>query len=229
MRKYRNCAWLIGCAGLVVSQIAQAGRPMTTDDAAITEAGQCQLQSWVQHDRSLDELWLLPACTPLTRMEITAGGALPWDERTSRDPLWSVQLKFLLRDQAPGAWGAAVSVGWNRRDSAAPEDRIDAQPLNFAASYRASDESFLVHINVGMRRDEVGNQTHATWGVAYERAPAARLGGFMEIFGASGESPTLQTGLRYDVVPQKVSVNFTLGATWRNGLHEPFATVGVNL
>jgi hypothetical protein len=202
---------------------------MTTDDAAITSVGQCQLQSWLQHDQTIDQLWLLPACAPLPRVEITLGSAFSFDAAHSYDPLWSAQLKFLLREQAPGEWGAAVSLGRSRRESVAPEDRVDAQPFNFATSYRARDESFVVHLNAGMRRDEAHNETHATWGIAYERMPNGRAGEFVEIFGASGESPTVQTGFRYDIVPDHVSLNATVGAVWRGGPHERFVTFGINL
>jgi hypothetical protein len=203
---------------------------MTTDDASITPAGECQLQSWVQRGDGANELWLLPACTPLPRMEVTLGGALRWsDARGGNNALGTVQLKFLLRDYAPGEWGAAVSLGRSRGSADAVEDRVDAQPIDFVASYQAADKAFNLHFNVGVRRDEAHNETHATWAAAYEVHPADRLGSFVELIGASAQSPTLQTGFRYDVIPEHLSMNITLGATWRNGLREPFASLGVNL
>jgi hypothetical protein len=92
-----------------------------------------------------------------------------------------------------------------------------------------ADASYLLHVDVGMRRDAIANIERATWGVAYERAPDARLGGFVEAFGVQGEAPTLQAGLRYDLVPQRLSTNFTVGAQCRAGLRDPFITLGFNL
>jgi len=228
MLKHASTSWLLVLAGLSLSTVAHAGRPMTTDDASITPAGECQMQSWLQHASAEDELWMLPACSPFSRLEITAGGAEHWNG-SSNGTLWSAQAKFLLRDEAPGEWGAAISIGWNRRHSAAPEDRVDAQPFNVVTSYRASDEAFAVHLNLGMRHDDAQDSTRTTWGAAYERAPAARLGEFVEVFGATGTSPTLQTGIRYDIVSDRISINGTVGAVMRDGLREPFVTVGLNL
>lgn len=226
MRGCRRASW-IPSLGLLLAQGAHAGRPMTTDDASITPLGQCQLQAWIQADRQAGEGWLLPACTPLAGAEITAGGALHRSDGGNYS-LGLVQIKFLLRDQAPGSWGAAVSLGWSR-SSVVPTDPVDARLLNLMTSYRASDESYLVHVDVGARRDRIQRTTRATWGVAFERAPNARFGSFVEAFGASRESPTLQTGIRYDLVPQRMSMNVTLGTQWRDGPREPFLSVGVNL
>lgn len=229
MRTCRGIAWASACVVWLVVPFAHAGRPMTTDDASITPAGECQLQSWIQRADDMSELWLVPACTPLTRMEITLGGAMRWSDAHGSNTLGTVQLKFLLRDYAPGEWGAAVSLGHSRGGADAVEDRVDAQPLNLVTTYQAADKAFNLHFNVGVRRDEAHNETHATWAAAYEYQPVARFGGFVELIGASAQSPTLQTGFRYDVIPQHVSMNITIGATVRDGLHEPFATFGVNL
>lgn len=228
MRGHRCSAGWIAGLGLLMAQVAYGGRPMTTDDASITPIGQCQVQAWIQADRQVDAGWLLPACSPLSGTEITAGGAL-YRSDSGNYSLGLIQIKFLLRDQAPGSWGAAVSAGWSRSNSAVPADRVHVLPLNLIASYRASDESYLVHVDVGARRDQVLHTTQGTWGVAFERAPNARFGGFIEAFGVTRESPTVQTGIRYDLVPQRVSMNVTLGARWRNGLREPFLSIGVNL
>lgn len=221
--------WPLVCIGLLLARGALAGRPMSTDDAAVTPAGECQLQSWLQRESGTGELWLLPACSPLDRLELTAGGAHAWDRRSASSSQWSVQAKFLLREQHPGEWGAALSVGWSRRDAAAAEDRIEAQPLNLVATYRASDSAWLLHANAGFRRDLAHNRRQGTWAVAYERAPDARFGGFVEWLDAVGDDPIVQGGLRCDVVPGKISLNVTFGASWRSGLHRPFASIGMNL
>ncbi|HJT98568.1 MAG TPA: hypothetical protein VJ696_09655, partial [Rhodanobacteraceae bacterium] len=139
------------------------------------------------------------------------------------------QLKFPLRAETRGDWGAALSVGWNRRESPAAENRVNAQPVNLVTTYLASDEAFAVHLNLGVRHDATQDSTDATWGAAYERAPAERFGEFVELFGVSGSAPSVQTGLRYDLVPDRVSVNGTIGAVVRDGLHEPFVTIGLNV
>ena len=230
MSERMGFAWLSLCACLAVfAPAAHAGRPMATDDASITYAGQCQAQLWLQHAAGENEFWLLPACSVSNDVEITVGGAEHWSDSRDHETLWSAQLKFPLRAEAPGDWGAAFSVGWNHRESTAIENRVNAQPVNFVTTYLANDQSYAVHLNLGARHDAEEDSTQATWGAAYEHAPSERFGEFVEIFGISGSAPSFQTNLRYDLVPDRVSVNCTAGAVLRDGLHEPFVTVGLNV
>jgi len=220
------CAMCFVGASLLLMRPAVAGRPMTTDDAAITPLDECSAQTWLQADRQASETWFLPACTFLPNLEVTVGGAL---HRGDRDyPIASAQLKWLLHPEAPGEWGWAASLGWSRSDASDSVERGDARPLVLLASYQARDESWMLHVNVGTR-DVSSGAARTSWGVAYEYAPAARMGAFAEMFGVRGDAPTVQTGLRYDLVPQRLSLNLTIGAHLRDGLHEPFVTIGLNL
>lgn len=222
--------WLTAAAISLGASVVQAARPMTTDDAAITEAGQCGLQAWGEWSRHGHEGWLLPTCTLLAPVEVTAGGARHEGDGGSYT-LAAVQLKTLLREQAPGRWGTALSLGWDRtaRASHAETDRVDARALTAMTSYRAPDDGFLMHLNLGVRHDRVSADAQVTWGAAFERAIAARFGQFVEAFGESHGPATLQAGLRYDLVPQRVSVNCSVAARWRGGLREPFVTFGLNI
>ncbi|NCT66359.1 MAG: hypothetical protein GXC76_01815 [Rhodanobacteraceae bacterium] len=102
--------WLAAAVTLFGVPATQAARPMTNDDAAITTLGQCSLQAWGEWSRHGYEGWLLPACTPLVPLEVTAGGARHVGEGSAYT-LGSLQFKALLREQAPGGWGAALSLG----------------------------------------------------------------------------------------------------------------------
>ena len=213
-------------AGLLLMRPAGAGRPMTTDDAAITPQGECSAQAWIQRDRQASQAWFLPACTFLPDMELTAGGAVGGGNDSARTV--STQLKWLLRPEAPGELAWAASFGWTHLDATGHADHLNTRSLNLMASWLARDESGLLHLNVGMR-DASDSVAHASWGIAYERAPEARLGAFVEAFGERGEAPTVQAGMRYDLVPQRFSLSLTVGARCDGGLREPFVTFGFNL
>ena len=53
---------------------AHAARPFVTDDARLTTAGSCQLESWMRVYRQSEEIWALPACNPSGNLEFTVGG-----------------------------------------------------------------------------------------------------------------------------------------------------------
>jgi hypothetical protein len=53
---------------LILSDASRAGRPLTTDDAGVAEAGSCQIESWLEHQpgtpgpRQPQGFVLAPAC-----------------------------------------------------------------------------------------------------------------------------------------------------------------------
>ena len=53
---------------------AWSARPFVTDDARLTTAGSCQLETWTRMYRDSTEFWALPACNPGGNLELTAGG-----------------------------------------------------------------------------------------------------------------------------------------------------------
>ena len=72
---------------------AQAARPFVTDDARLTAAGSCQLESWTRLNRASkpsarsEEFWAFPACNPSGNFEVTLGAALgrPLEGPQSKD------------------------------------------------------------------------------------------------------------------------------------------------
>ncbi len=52
---------------------AKAARPFVTDDARLTTAGSCQLESWTRFYADSTEVWALPACNPTGNLELTLG------------------------------------------------------------------------------------------------------------------------------------------------------------
>ena len=71
-------ATLIALASLFVTLHAQAARPFVTDDARLTTAGSCQLESWIRICPESRESWAQPACNP-------GGKASYAGERATRD------------------------------------------------------------------------------------------------------------------------------------------------
>ena len=66
--------FFVACLLGSLSLHAVAARPFVTDDARLTNAGSCQLESWARLYRDSHETWALPACNPTGNFEVTAGG-----------------------------------------------------------------------------------------------------------------------------------------------------------
>ena len=67
---------LILILGLNIFDVAQAARPMLTDDARIVDPKSCQLESWVRDSKHMTEYWALPACNVAENTELTIGASL---------------------------------------------------------------------------------------------------------------------------------------------------------
>jgi hypothetical protein len=99
---------------------AWAARPFVTDDARLTTAGSCQLESWVRTYPQSRETWALPACNPGGNLELPVGGG--WarydDAPATKDQVF--QLKTLFRPLETNGWGWGLAVGTVRHRDVRP-------------------------------------------------------------------------------------------------------------
>src|SRR6185436_6914070 len=63
-------------AALLAATSAFAARPLTTDDAAILDDKQCQIEAWVDRGRDASVGWFVPSCN--------FGGGVEWQIGLSR-------------------------------------------------------------------------------------------------------------------------------------------------
>ena len=82
---------------LLFAMPAQAARPMISDDARLTDAGACQVESWAHLHGKEREFWALPACNPGGIFELTLGGALAFSDGQRQSSAFVVQGKTLLK------------------------------------------------------------------------------------------------------------------------------------
>lgn len=208
---------------LLAAPAAQAARPFVTDDARVVDKGGCQVETFVKRQRRFDEteFWFLPACNPWGS-ELTAGYArvdsTPFgDTRTA-----ILQLKTLLKPLETDGSGFALTVGMLANAASSPF-------FNGIGSFSFAADRVVLHANLGGIRDNVANRSRGTWGVGAEVLLAApRLYGILEAYGQTGEKPTLHTGLRVWIVPNRVQVDSTVGLQQASP-ERRFATVGLRV
>lgn len=108
-----------GCVGK-----AWAARPFVTDDARLTTAGSCQLESWIRNYSASHEVWALPACNPLGNFEVTLGGGVSrnLEQRSTTD--YILQAKTLLRPLSTNDWGIGMAAGMVRHPDVNPGSNL---------------------------------------------------------------------------------------------------------
>jgi hypothetical protein len=197
---------LLLVALLLAASGAHAARPFVTDDARIVDKDGCQVETYVKRQRRFDEseFWFLPACNPwdaeLTAGHIRVDSTPNGDTRTTL-----LQAKMLLKPLATNGSGFALTLGALQGSTTSPY-------FNTIGSFSFADDRVVLHANLGGVRDNVARLSRGTWGTGAEVLLAApRLYGILESYGQRGEKPTLHTGLRIWIVPNRVQVDTTVG------------------
>ena len=194
-----------------------AARPFVTDDARLTNAGQCQLESWSRRYRSGTEFWILPACNPFGNFELSLGSGVAYDAQGVRSQDYIIQGKTLIRKLNTDDWGWGLAMGHVMHPAVNPGPNLMGNTYAYIPISRSfKQDDIIVHVNVGMLKDKASGLHKRTWGIGGELKLAPRLVGIAEAFGDHTASPYLQTGLRYAVRPDVFQVDMTVGQQQHN-------------
>ncbi len=191
---------------------ARAARPFVTDDARLTTAGSCQLESWVRAYRQSNELWALPACNPWGNLELTFGGGLAHAGHADSTNDYVLQLKTLARPLRTNDWGIGFAIGTIRHPQVNPGPNLLGNTyayIPFSASF--ADDLLVVHANVGWLRDKATNSQQMTWGLGSEINLNPRWTLVAESFGSDNGNAWWQTGARYHLKPGLWQLDSTVG------------------
>lgn len=210
MRRYCSFAW--PGTVLFVAASAWAARPFVTDDARLTTAGSCQLESWTRAYPRSREFWALPACNPGGNLEITLGGGRARSEGEGATTDQVLQLKTLVRPLDTNGWGWGLAAGVVRHPEIAPGPNLLGNHYVYApVSVSFLDDRIVAHGNLGLLRDKATARNNLTWGLGGEFQLGPRWTGIAEIFGDHRSKPYGQTGLRVNVIPGLLQLDATVG------------------
>ncbi len=198
--------------GLTAAMPAWAARPFVTDDARLTTAGSCQLESWTRLYRQSTELWALPACNPTGNLELTVGGGHARTDGTGSSDDYVLQLKTLARPLRTNDWGIGLAVGTIRHPQINPGPNLLGNTyayLPFSASF--ADDRLVIHANLGWLRDKATQRNQLTWGLGSEINLSPHWTLVAESFGTNAGASYWQAGARYHLVPGLWQLDSTIG------------------
>ena len=203
---------LVLAASLLACGFANAGRPLTVDDANTDEAGSGHVEGWYARQPGKANTWTVaPAYSPIDGVEL---GAAVTRDRTAASTSQSLQAKWRITpSQENGCNSAAVlGAGQTRGQSGTTPYFNGLLTCNSALG--------STHFNLGAQRAP-GGPGVGTWGLAHERewGPVTV---HAEAFGQRLAKPTFQVGARKDLSPS-LQLDATLG---RNN-HQNLFSVGL--
>lgn len=198
-----------------LAPLAQAGRPLSTDDAATADAGTCQVETWHERAGTDRALVLAPACGVVPGVEV--GFDSSW--LTPRDVVR--QEAGLAVKLVPAAWklhtpvgelnfGLKFAAGWLK--PAADKWQGNETTVLGLASLKAS-EQVGVHLNLGAARDRSSSTQASVLNLALVWAPQSSYLVFVEAQGNSKKDvfggTVTSAGARWWLVHEKLGLDFT--------------------
>jgi hypothetical protein len=196
-------------ASLLLPLPARAARPLVTEDASILAPGYCQLETWVQQNDPGVDYWAAPHCHAGGQWELIAGlGHMGTAAGGGRHGQRALRAKTLLWPMGRQAWavGLVLADQFGAGDSVAGDWSVTV-PLTVSLFARR----LLVHANAGWLRRHDG-PNGMTWALAGEWNVAPRTGLTLETYGAAHDRSYLQLGARYDLVPNRVTIDAAIGS-----------------
>jgi hypothetical protein len=181
------------------------------DDAGITDPGACQFEGWLSEAAG----WILPACTPMRRTELTLGIGYVDDlqgDHSDREVQYVAQAKVSLLPEGPGTVGVAVVAGLGLGPFAqAAGIPLEAFFAYVPLTYTLLNGRAVFHLNGGWAYGHEDDHHQALYGIRADAVLHERVIVVGELFG-EGSERGVQGGLRVTVIPDLVVVDASYGA-----------------
>ena len=198
---------LLFAASLLVGGVANAGRPLTVDDANTDDAGSGHVEGWYARQPGRANTWTVaPAYAPIDGLEL---GASVTRDRTAASTSQSLQAKWRITPSQENGCNSAAVLG----ASQTPGQSGTTPYLSGLLTCNSALGS--THFNLGAQRAP-GGPGVGTWGLAHERewGPVTV---HAEAFGQRLAKPTFQVGTRKALSPS-LQLDATLGRNNRQTL-----------
>ena len=211
---------------LVGVSSAHAARPMITDDARLTDAGACQVESWVHIHGNQHEFWALPACNPGGNLELTLGGALAYDGNRSESGAAVIQLKTLFKPLETNGYGVGLAAGYATQ----PGSAHSGNPYFYVpVSFSLIDDRVVLHTNLGYTRERENQENRLTWGLGSETQLTERTWLIAESYGQDKGHPFFQVGIRHWIIPNRMQIDTTYGSQFGAISDQHWLSIGLRL
>jgi hypothetical protein len=211
---------------LAIVPAAHAARPMTTDDARLTDAGACQVESWAHLHGSQHEFWALPACNPGGNFELTLGGALAYTDGHQESGALVIQGKTLIKPLETNGYGIGFAGGYATQ----PGSAHTGNPYFYVpVSFSLADDRVVIHTNLGYTRERENQENRLTWGVGTEMQISTQSYLIAETYGQDKGNPFFQVGIRHWIVPNHVQIDTTYGSRFGAISEQHWFSIGLRL
>ena len=191
-------------------ELARAGAPLVTDDAAIVESKSCQVESWIDFARDARAYWAVPACNFTGHFELSVGGAA-WNptKRRVHPGMWS-RPRRSFRSGRDGFWSIGAVGGVIRDTGEAANDASSETYYGKTLLSLYPNEVLEVDLNLG-GSNVFGAGATVTAGAAVQYGVLPRATLLAEIFRDERGPGKFQVGARYAFDPTPIEAYVSYG------------------
>lgn len=198
---------LVLIAALLLPISAQAGRPLTVDDANVNDAGDGHVETWITRGANGVSSWTVaPAYAVVENIELAAGLVR---EQRSGILTQNIQAKFRMTPMQDNGCNFGVVVGYSQTEGAS------SQPYVNGLLSCNSEAMGSLHTNLGAV-NAFKSQRVKSWGIAWERV-YGDLTFHIEKFGMENAPSTIATGARFNVLPD-LQLDTSVGRTQKQNV-----------
>ena len=206
--------------------IVLAGRPLTTDDAATLEHGQCQVEAWIDRSRDVALGWFVPACNFGLGIEWQVGFARSRELGVEHLAEGYFQAKKTLRAPREGSpWSAGITVGVTRRPLSETHRRWEHPYVIVPVTIASGD--LTLHASPGWARNRETGRDLTLWGAALEWAAHERFDLVAEAFGEGSVDPFGRAGIRWAAIKDRLWIDLTQVARVGGARNDRFTSLGL--
>lgn len=212
-------------SGVVAAQ-AHAGRPLSSDDAAVEPAGVCHLETWYQRADDARAWVFSPACGLAGDVELAAQWARFSPGLDDRHAI-GLQVKAAFAPLTLAGWRFGAKLNYDAARTAPPSAwRSDTWAVTGLATREVAD-GIALHVNLGGQRRVAARRDAMLYGLALEWTIAPRWLAFAETFGDDRSGATRVVGGRWWAIEDRIGLDFTLGHQ-AGAAGSRFLTLGVS-
>jgi hypothetical protein len=213
---------------LLATLPAEAGRPLSTEDASILEAKHCQLESWIDRSREATEAWAVPACNFGAGIEWQLGGVRTFADGGHAFSGAYAQAKAAFVSVEDHPWGIGLVAGVLRFPQREAKNGWADPYVIVPVSFQLGGDGALLHLNAGSVRDRAEKRNLTLWGVAAE-APLGRSGLTVlgEAYGENSRNPFFRVGARWTVIENRLDLDLSAVARSGGTRAERFLSLGL--
>lgn len=211
MKRVATCALLM----FANIQLAQAGRPIETDDASVTALRTCQLDFWTETSLEVRQDNFNGGCNFLGNGEFSLGlGAVHGNQEDQT--LSSLGYKHIFKHftHSTAGYGLAASREWGRLKST--DESSQETLLTTIASVPLKGEDLLLHLNLGYLQysDQIQSDNSVFKAAALDYSFTERIGFSVETFSGVEDSLSWRVGARYTLIPDFLQIDASYGSDY---------------